>query len=765
MDNPHQQNWLRSRVKTGWVALRDASAETWSALGFKCGLEVHQQLNTAKKLFCRCPAGIYHDFDDFDAEIVRHMRPTLSELGEYDGTALMEFKTRKKIVYRIKNDSACTYEVDDTPPFALNREALDQAMLIALLLKMKIVGELHITRKQYLDGSIPTGFQRTTILGIEGEFPISGKKIRVIQFSVEEDSCREVSDIRHTRTYYADRLGMPLIETVTYPDMKTPWEAHEAAQNIRFIARSSGLVRVGIGAAREDVNVSVTGGTRVEIKGVAHISWIPKLTHNEAFRQHSLLLVKAELAQRIKHPDKWGISHSLLDPADWRHIPILKEHSAQGWKLLAVNLPRFGGILSWFNQPGRCFADEIADRLKVIACLERPNMFHSEDIGMEGFGVEEFGVANSALPQGSQSPSESEADSVRSPNRNSASQNIPQGSQSPSESEADSVRSPNRNSASQKSQFFSGGHGLQQDPTGTVDEGPRVDARSSLDSREIASLDSRDWDKIRSDLKAGPDDAQILFWAPDEDIKTALETIAERCQLAFAGVPNETRKSLPDGITWFERVLPGADRMYPDTDSAPIPVLEEMIEDARKLLPVGLDRRLDQLAEWGIPFDAYTYLLRNNLMPVLEEFSAKYDIAPKKLALLYAHLLKGLQGREPLPFDHQRVEDLLIFIDKRNLKLDILPEMLKVLFANPNMQFASVLAVLGHKETPTGEILAQIPLLRKMWARAKTPGLKRPDAASHWMMGRLRQMALGNISLAELRQAIENGMQKEGTDA
>ena len=224
MDNPNQHNWLLSRDKTGWKKLSDTEQVTWRELGFKCGLEVHQQLKTSQKLFCHCPAGIYHDFEDFDAEVVRHMRPTLSELGEYDGTALMEFKTRKKIIYRINNDSACTYEVDDTPPFPLNREALAHAMQIALLLRMKIVGELHITRKQYLDGSIPTGFQRTAILGIEGEFPITSKTIRVIQFSIEEDSCREVSDHRHTRTYFTDRLGMPLIETVTYPDMLTPWE-------------------------------------------------------------------------------------------------------------------------------------------------------------------------------------------------------------------------------------------------------------------------------------------------------------------------------------------------------------------------------------------------------------------------------------------------------------------------------------------------------------------------------------------------------------
>jgi len=666
--NENYRNWLSTRTQTGWVPLHEATEDTWTALGFKCGLEVHQQLLTQKKLFCRCHAGIFHDFEDFDAEIVRHMRPTLSELGGYDGTALMEFKTRKKIVYRIKNDSACTYEVDDTPPFPLNREALENAMRVALLLHMKIVGELHITRKQYLDGSIPTGFQRTTILGIEGDFNISNKPIRVIQFSIEEDSCREVSDVRHTRVYYADRLGMPLIETVTYPDMLTPWEAAEAAQRIRFIARSSGKVRTGIGAAREDVNVSVTGGTRVEIKGVAHISWIPRLTHNEAFRQHSLLQIAKKLKDRIAEISTWEPNSKILDRSDWKHISWLQDNVPEDWKLVAVNLPKFKDILSFFNQPGRCFADEISDRLKVIACLEKPNITHSE--------------------------------------------------------------------------WFD-----HHDPD------------------QPGLLSENDWDKIRKALSAGSDDAQLLFWAPDEDIKTALETIAERCAMAWDGVPNETRKSLPKGITWFERVLPGADRMYPDTDSAPISISDDQIKAAMQGLPVDMDKRIQQLADWGVPEDAYPYLLRNNLMPVLEELSAAHGIAAKRIALLYAHLLKHLQGSKKLPFDHQRMADLLLFITKRKLQEDILGDMVSVLFEHPNMQFASILAVLGHEVVKPEDIEQQIPALIQMWPKVKTKGMKRPDACKAWIMGRLRKPALGNIALSDLYGIVCSYLEKEGSHA
>ena len=276
--NP-RKNYEKTKNKIGFVPLDKADSKDWKRIGFKSGLEVHQQLKTDEKLFCRCPAGIYHGDNDFDGEIIRHMRPTLSEMGEYDGTALMEFKTKKEIIYRLNNSTACTYEIDDTPPFKINEQALQYALEISLLSNLNIVGEVHITRKQYLDGSIPTGFQRTAILGVEGEIQLAKKKVRLIQLSIEEDSCREISDIGHTRVYKTDRLGIPLVETVTYPDMLTPYELKEAAEYIRFLNRSTGRVRTGIGTGREDTNVSCEGGTRVEIKGVSHNKWLPLLPY------------------------------------------------------------------------------------------------------------------------------------------------------------------------------------------------------------------------------------------------------------------------------------------------------------------------------------------------------------------------------------------------------------------------------------------------------------------------------------------------------
>ncbi len=183
------ENYNSTKEAIGYVPRKQATQKDYDRIGFMSGLEVHQQLKTKRKLFCKCPAGIFQKPDEYDAEVVRHMRPTLSELGEYDGTALMEFKTRKEIIYHLSNETACTYEVDDTPPFHIDNEALEIAIKISLLSKLNIVGEVHITRKQYLDGSIPTGFQRTGIIGVEGEIQLKNKKIKLIQLSLEEDSC------------------------------------------------------------------------------------------------------------------------------------------------------------------------------------------------------------------------------------------------------------------------------------------------------------------------------------------------------------------------------------------------------------------------------------------------------------------------------------------------------------------------------------------------------------------------------------------------
>ncbi|HPC20893.1 MAG TPA: Glu-tRNA(Gln) amidotransferase subunit GatE, partial [Phycisphaerae bacterium] len=455
----------------------EMTRDDYAQIGLKCGLEVHQQLLTETKLFCRCPAGRYSD--DYDTEILRHMRPTLSELGEYDGTALMEKKTRKNIYYRIHHSTVCTYEFDDTPPFLIDDDALDITLELCLLFDLNIVSELHIARKQYLDGSIPAGFQRTGIVGVTGALPYGDRTIGIRQLSIEEDACREVSDVGHDRVYLTDRLGMPLIEVVTEPDMCTPDEAADVCQLIRRICRSTGKVRTGYGAARQDVNVSVAGGTRVEIKGVPQIWRIPRLVYNEAHRQCALLEIREELRRRGVTPETFQYSaHDvtrLTERVQWEPVRAAVE---AGLRVKCVVLKRFGGLLNTVTQERTTFAKEFADRVRVIACLTRlPNITHSD-------------TATEALA-------------------------------------------------------------------------------------------ARDWENLRKRTRAAADDALLLVWGSEEDTETACNEIAIRAREATLGVPSDTRQPLKDGTTGFERVLPGAARMYPDTDLPPLAISAQRVARIR----------------------------------------------------------------------------------------------------------------------------------------------------------------------------------------
>ena len=642
--NP-QENYEATRAAIGYVDRKEATQADYDRIGFMSGLEVHQQLATKEKLFCRCPAGIFQKPDQFDAELLRHMRPTLSEMGEYDGTALMEFKTRKNIIYRIAHRTACTYEVDDTPPFPINPEALQYALEITLASKLKVVGEVHITRKQYLDGSIPTGFQRTAILGIDGEIPLRHKKVRLIQLSVEEDACREVSDIGHTRIYRTDRLGMPLIETVTYPEMVNPDEVEEAGNVIRFLNRSTGRVRTGIGAGRQDVNVSCKGGTRIEVKGVAHTKWIPEVTHVECFRQWALLAIREQLKARVQKED-WKMNYMELNPKEFHfYFDPITDAIKRGEKVYAVNLPQFAGLLSHFTQPGHPFYCEFADRLKVIACIERPNMATSEDL-------------------------------------------------------------------------------------------------EDVVSRSV-------FEKAAKALNAGDNDAQIIFWAADDDVKTALETIEERALMAFDGVPQETRKALPDGTTIFERVLPGADRMYPDTDSAPIPLTNDYIESLKKNIPESIADRYAQLDSWGVPKDCYNYIFTYNYFPIIKRIVSELDICPKYVGTFFGHRLKYLNGQYGnIPFYTDRIYDLFAFLKQEGIDKAIARDMLEEMFIYPNAEMPQILGLAGYKKMTKQEIE---DLYNKAISDFEPYRTRSNDNDKrNYAIGRVRRRAIGNAAFTEL---------------
>jgi len=528
----------------------------YSEVGLKVGLEVHQQLLTDKKMFCQCPAGLYTK--RHDGSVLRHMRPTLSELGEYDGTALMEFKTRKNIVYLLHTSNVCTYEIDDTPPFLVNSQAIDIAIEQSLMLGCDIVDEVHIARKQYLDGSIPTGFQRTAIVGVNGRLPFHDRELGITQVSVEEDSCREVSDRGHLIVWRTDRLGMPLIETVTDPDLKTPDEVEEAILLIGRVCRSTGHVRVGLGASRQDVNVSVRGGRRVEIKGVPKAGWAPALVHGEAVRQVNLLELREELHRRgfkrsthlvIDHEDVTDIVAGsfleVLTAASWERFldedgrrPGF-ERGAGAFCVRAIRLKELAGTLAWPTQPKKSFADELRGRVRVIATLDQaPILLHSED-----------------WPAG---------------------------------------------------------------------------AETELEA-------------LREVLGCHSGDSLVVVWGAQEDTLTAAEEIRLRYADAIDGVPHETRQPFADGSTDFERILPGPDRMYPDTDSPPQAITRERVGSLNETLPERPWSREERYALAGVPTPVIHYLIRRGGARLVDLVVGECDADLRRACFFFGERIKGLK--------------------------------------------------------------------------------------------------------------------------
>jgi glutamyl-tRNA(Gln) amidotransferase subunit E len=522
--------------------LEEMTLEDYQAIGMKSGLEIHQQLDTEKKLFCRCPIRPYSE--KFDAQILRHMRPTLSELGEYDGTALMEFKTKKNIIYQINKETVCTYEMDDTPPFELNQQALDIALEITMLLGCKLVSEVHIARKQYLDGSIPTGFQRTTILGVDGSIPYGDRRIGIIQLGLEEDACREITDIGHDRVYRTDRLGIPLIETVTYPEMRTPQEVADVAEVIRRLTRSTGKVRTGMGRTRQDVNVSVAGGRRIEIKGVPRIPMIPLLVHNEAFRQLALLDIMKTLNDRGITEETFKFdSVEVTDVLKGtRYYPVTKALK-DGLEVHAVVLRGFAGILPTKTQPETTFSKEISDRVRVVACLDRlPNIAHSD---MEG-----------------------------------------------------------------------------------------------------ETFSSAEWTKIKKHSKTAEGDVVVVVWGNSEDSKMGISEIALRAKEAAMGIPDETRQALADGTNGFERILPGPNRMYPDTDLPPLAITDERIERIRSNLAELPWERRKRYEELGLDPDTAHRMSISKRRYAFDAAVTETGFAPLTIAELLLSGLRRLRRRD-----------------------------------------------------------------------------------------------------------------------
>ena len=484
----------------------------YNAIGLTAGIEIHQQLNTKEKLFCHCFT-LLRDSTEHSGEFFRYLRVTESEMGEIDRAAQEEMKRDRKFQY-YTYDTTCLVENDEEPPAPLNDEALSVCLTIAKMVGMTPVRQVHTMRKLVIDGSNTSGFQRTALVAMNGALPDGGE---IETICLEEEAAQRVrNDI-----FSLDRLGIPLIEITTSPCMHTPEDVQKVAEYIGMVLRSTGKVKRGIGTIRQDVNISIRGGARVEIKGVQELDLIAEVVRREVQRQQSLLTIRHELILRKAsvHDNSQNVSDLFRETKS----TVLKKAK----RIYAVRLERFSGLVGREIQPDRRLGSEMSDYAKKCGV---GGIFHTDEL--PAYGV-------------------------------------------------------------------------------TADEVARMRERMNAEDQDCVV---------------------IVAAVNDTQATCALNQVIIRAHLALSErpVPEETRKMLDDGSSAYMRPLPGAARMYPETDVLPV-----IIDDERwnaTIVPELLTVKAQRYAQdYAIDLPYATQLALSEKLPLFERAVAE-GIKPKLAA-------------------------------------------------------------------------------------------------------------------------------------
>jgi len=361
----------------------------YSKLGLKVGLEIHQQLDTAGKLFCACKPGLFKENPEIT--FLRRLRPTQSELGQIDQAAYFEFQKGVKILYEANRASSCLVEMDEEPPHNLNPEAVDIALTVALMVNAEPADEIHVMRKTVIDGSNTTGFQRTCVIALNGQIEAETKKIPIQLIALEEDAARKTGDEDNGKTirYRIDRLGIPLIEVTTGPVLYTPQEAEKTALAIGRILRATGKVKRGLGTIRQDLNIDIKDGALVEIKGVQELELVSKAVEYEAQRQLNLIKIRQELKQR--NANESTLKEEFIDASEIfrkTQCKVIRKALEDRKYVLAVRLPQFAGLLKTELMPNVRLGTEMADRARFWGRVG--GIFHTDEMPAYGITMQEI---------------------------------------------------------------------------------------------------------------------------------------------------------------------------------------------------------------------------------------------------------------------------------------------------------------------------------------------------------------------------------------
>jgi len=346
----------------------------------KVGLEVHQQLATGK-LFCSCPGDL--------SEVVlgtfrRRLQATKGETGTLDPAAEWQASRAREYHYEIPSN-ACLVELDEEPPHEINPDALRVGWTVAELLDCRIVDEIQVMRKIVVDGSNTSGFQRTALLAMDGALKVDGEKISIASLCLEEDAARKIREDAASVVYRLDRLGIPLLEISTGPDIHSGEQARRVAETLGMLLRATGKVRRGIGTIREDLNISVEGGARVEIKGVQDLRLLARYVELEGERQAYFLALRDQLTARgarVPSDPPVDVTESFRNTES----RLLKEVLGGGGRVWALPLPGFAGMLGKASSHPERLGRELADYARAGGV---GGLFHSDELPGYGIGGKE----------------------------------------------------------------------------------------------------------------------------------------------------------------------------------------------------------------------------------------------------------------------------------------------------------------------------------------------------------------------------------------
>ncbi len=348
-------------------------------INLKVGLEIHQQLATGAKLFCNCTP---IESNEYTKKFFRRLRISKSEMGEYDPAALFEASKAKKFIYYSNPKSSCLVEFDEEPPHDLNAGAKTLALTVATSLNSTIFGEIYPMRKMVIDGSNTSGFQRTMLVSQGGVLEVEGKKIGVQSICLEEDAAKLLHDTDSERTYSLDRLGIPLVEIALEPVSTSPPEIKKIALTLGRLLRATKKVARGLGSIRQDVNVSVSGGQVIEVKGVQQLDQLEKVIKYEAKRQDGLNKISKKLQERelstiSREEDVFDITKMFTESKS----KILQKAVKENWVIKAIKIKNFGGMFGFSPYEGIRLGRELGQMVRFFGL---GGIFHSDELPSYG---------------------------------------------------------------------------------------------------------------------------------------------------------------------------------------------------------------------------------------------------------------------------------------------------------------------------------------------------------------------------------------------